>query len=105
MKTFLSGLVALVLLACATSAHAEKVALIKVAGAINPATSGYIARGIDGDNGTVVRKNLPQSFAESACQIASRTAAPILPPDETPNPRKNLLCSRPRRIQRPHPYG
>lgn len=47
MKTFLSGLFAAVFLAFGISAQAEKVALIKVTGTINPATAGYIARGID----------------------------------------------------------
>jgi len=47
MKTFLSVLLAAVFLAFGSSAQAEKVALIKVTGTINPATAGYIARGID----------------------------------------------------------
>jgi hypothetical protein len=39
MKTFLSGLFAVVFLASSLSAQAEKVALIKVTGTINPVTS------------------------------------------------------------------
>ena len=47
MKASLSALLAALLLSPALSAQAEKVALIKVTGAINPATAGYIARSID----------------------------------------------------------
>lgn len=47
MKPYLSALLAALLLSPALSAQAEKVALIKVTGAINPATAGYIARSID----------------------------------------------------------
>ncbi len=47
MKKYLSGLLAALLLSSALSAQAEKVALLKVTGTINPATAGYIARGID----------------------------------------------------------
>ena len=46
MRKCLPGLAAAALLAPACFAQAEKVALIRVNGAISPATAGYIARGI-----------------------------------------------------------
>ena len=47
MKTSLFAFIAALLLASASAARAEKVALIRVTGTINPATASYIARGID----------------------------------------------------------
>ena len=47
MKTSLFALIAAMLLSSVLSARAEKVALIRVTGTINPATASYIARGID----------------------------------------------------------
>jgi membrane-bound serine protease (ClpP class) len=47
MNSYLSGIIAASLFLSVSVAQAEKVALIKVTGAINPATAGYIARSID----------------------------------------------------------
>ena len=47
MKTSLFAFIAALSLASASSVRAEKVALIRVTGTINPATASYIARGID----------------------------------------------------------
>lgn len=47
MNSRLSGLLAALILSSALCARAEKVALINVTGAINPATAGYISRSIE----------------------------------------------------------
>jgi len=47
MKNYLPHIMAVLLLGSAMSVEAEQVALIKVNGTINPATAGYISRGID----------------------------------------------------------
>lgn len=71
-------------LLCATVAAAEKVALIKIDGAIGPATASYIARGIDGAQKQgaqclVIQLNTPGGLLDSTQKIVQSFLGSPLP--------------------------
>ena len=86
MNRFLSGLLAAWLLGSASFASAEHVALIKVNGAINPATAGYISRSLDkaaAENAQclILQLDTPGGLLESTKDIVHsfyRSAVPVV---------------------------
>jgi membrane-bound serine protease (ClpP class) len=82
MKTALAGLSLLLL--CATAAEAQKVSLIKIDGAIGPATASYIARGIDearteGAQCLIIQLNTPGGLLDSTQKIVQSFLGSSLP--------------------------
>ena len=82
MKTTLTGLA--LWLVCATTALADKVALIKIDGAIGPATASYISRSIDVARAMnaqclVIQLNTPGGLLDSTQTIVQSFLGSTLP--------------------------
>src|ERR1051325_3926668 len=82
MKTTFAGLALLLL--CVTSAAGEKVALIKIDGAIGPATTSYISRSIaeakaDNAQCLIIELNTPGGLLDSTQKIVQSFLGSPLP--------------------------